>query len=369
MKNKLFAVALILSMVFTLSACGGSGSSGQGSGSGIEWELTEDGYEADYDFGGDASGLDEGALGGTLAKLDYSDLDKLQEPLQTAAEEGMEAAGIENFQFLTDFEEMEESVEEAKEEGYEVGDLVYCSGMEDDDMDLAAFESGVYNNPMDGKYYQYSIFSTKSYYGADNVDADEVLDTIKTTYGITLDKDKLEKAISAIETKAMEPIPEDESADAEEGEEGEEGEDADAEDLDEEDMVFVDEDGNEISLEDQELEEEDLSEDEEASDEESADAEEDLDESEDEYDEEFEESEGEEDGDFQELTEDEMNDLVFADEDDFEGGYPCMINQKIDQEGDGYTDHIILSLIAQQVSEEEVVIYMSVEIDRCYAEQ
>ena len=371
MKNKLFVLALILSMVFTLTACGGNSA-----GSSIEWELTEDGYESEYDFGAVTS--EEGALQGTLSKLDYSDLNALQEDLQKAAEDGMAQAGLENFEFITDYEEMEDSIEEAKEEGYEVGDLVYCSGMEEDDMDLAAFESGCYNNPTDGKYYQYSIFSTKSYYGSKNVDVDEIIKTLNDTYGISLDKAKLEKAISAIETKAMEPIPEDESAEeaeaeAEEGEEEADAEDSEAEEmeLDSDDMVFVDEDGNEIDLSELELEE----------DEESSDLEDDVDFSEDEeLDSEEAESEESEDDDYSDedvddeefdtLSEEEMDDLVFADEgEDFEGGYPCVMNQTINEEKDGYTDKIILSLISQQVSEEEALIYMSVEIDRCYNEQ
>ena len=360
MRNKIFIAILILSMVFTLSACGGNGS-GSGSGSsGIEWELTEDGYEADYDFGAETS--DEGVLLPTLDKLDYSDLNALQESLQSSAETGMSDAGLGSFEFITDFEEMEESVEEAKEEGYEVGDLVYCSGMEEDDMDLAAFESGVYNNPMDGKYYQYSLFSSRSYYGAKNVNLDEIIETFKTTYGVTIDKAKLEKAVEAIEAKAMEPIPEDETAEEAEELEGEdaETEDEDSEELESDDLVFVDEDGNAIDMDDIEIEEEegeDLEEDEGEDEEEYSDAEED-------------EGEDEDDEEYYELSEDEMNDLVFADEEgDFEGGYPCVMNQTIEKEGEGYTDKIVVSLVSQQISEEDTVIYMSIEVDRCYNEQ
>ena len=65
-----------------------------------------------------------------------------------------------------------------------------------------------------------------------------------------------------------------------------------------------------------------------------------------------------------------MNDLVFADEEgDFEGGYPCVMNQTIEKEGEGYTDKIVVSLVSQQISEEDTVIYMSIEVDRCYNEQ
>ena len=365
MKNKLLVIALILSMVFTLSACGGNSGNGS-SEKGISWELKEDGYESDYDFGAETA--DGGVLTGTLEKLDYSDLSALQEKLQSAAEEGIASAGLGSFEFITDFEPMEESLEEAQAEGYEVGDLVYCSGMEDDDMDQAAFESGCYNNPMDGKYYQYSIFSTKSYYGSDKMDLDEVINTVKTTYGITLDKAKLQKAVEAIEAKSKEPIPEDASQD-EEGEDIEEGDieddeegDEESEEFDSEDMVFVDEDGNEIDLSELELEEEegDLEDGEEfeveAEDEEEADAEdgEDAD---------------EEDEDLGELSEEEMDDLIFAEEDGFEGGYPCLISQKIENAGEGYNDKITVSLIAQQVSEEDSILYVSVEVDRCYDEQ
>ena len=368
MKNNLLVIALILSMIFTLSACGGNSGNGGSSEKGISWELTEVGYESDYDFGAETA--EGGALTGTLEKLDYSDLNALQESLQTAAEEGIASAGLGNFEFITDFEQMEETMEEAQAEGYEVGDLVYCSGLEDDDMDKAAFESGCYNNPLDGKYYQYSIFSTKSYYGSDEMDLDEVIETVKATYGITLDKAKLEKAVEAIEAKSKEPIPEDAAQD-EEGDDVEEGDiededleegDEDSEEFDSEDMVFVDEDGNEIDLSELELEEEegDLEDGEEfeveAEDEEEADAEEG-------------EDADEEDEDLGELSEEEMDDLIFAEEDGFEGGYPCLISQKIENAGEGYNDKITVSLIAQQVSEEDSILYVSVEVDRCYDEQ
>lgn len=353
MKNKFLVAVLILTLCFTycftLTGCGKSG--------GIEWTLGEDGYEAEYDFGAENS--DAGALRAILEKMDYSDLGALQEELQGKTETAINELSLGNFELFTDYEEMEETMEEAQEEGYDVGNLVYCTGMEDDDMDKAAIESGVYENPMDGKTYQYVIYSTESYYDSTQVDTAQVCDTISKAFGITLNEQKLADAITAISAKALEPVPEDAEEGDEEGEdaeeieieEGEEGEDAE-EDVDSEG------DEEEIDLEDaEELTEEDLEalgidienlegEDEEG---EEGDDEEEI---------EFED----EDGEYVDV-----DDLDFAEEGEGEYGYPCAMTQTIEVEGDGYTDKIVLTLVGQQIDAEQVLVYLSTEIDRCYA--
>ena len=321
---------------------------------------------------------------------------KFQEHLQNELK-AIEEAGLGKYELEAFFEKLPESVEEAAKMGYDMGDMLYCMGTEEDNMELGVLETAAYHNPTENKYYQYIIYNSKTYYGADNVDGKELADLLMKDFGLKADPKKIEAAAKAVEEKSLnssaedisggedeevelsdddivieddgDEASEDEDAeeigivgdDAEEGEEGdfeeidpsdvpeelleegeEESEDADAEegedseeidlaDLSGEDTVFIDEDGNEISLE--ELEEG----------------------AEDEY---IEGEDGEEGDDVEgeEGAEEELKPTSY-------------LSQELEYKGDGYTDMVTVYIISEDMGEENIGIYMTVEIKRCYDEQ
>ena len=393
MRNKLIAACLIAALCFTFTACGNPK---------IEWGDDGMAFCAEYDYGLKAGS--EGLMLGTLDKLNYSDLEGEQDTLKETTAKAIEEAGLGKYELEAFFEKLPESVEEAAEKGYDMGDMLYCMGTEEENMELGVLETAAYHNPTENKYYQYIIYNSKTYYGAENVDGQKLADLLMKDFGIKADPKKIEAAAKGVEEKSLNSSAEDISGgedeevelsdddivieddgdeaseegdaeeieiagdDAEEGEEAEESEgvefeevdpsdvpaelleegeeedseDADAEegedseeidlaDLSGEDTVFIDEDGNEISLE--ELEEG----------------------AEDEY---IEGEDGEE-GDYvegEEGAEEELKPTSY-------------LSQELEYKGDGYTDMVTVYIISEDMGEENIGIYMTVDIKRCYDEQ
>ena len=398
--NKLIAILLMGAMCFTFTACGSGGSGGAGNNPApedIQWEDDGASYIAEYDFGLELTA--DGSMLSTLDKMDYTDLGSQKESFQKKVEEGIEAAGLGKYELITEFEEMEESMEEAIENEFEMGDILYSSGTEEDDFDLGVLEVAAYQRPMDGKYYQYIIYNTKSYYGSEAVDAQEIVDLLGSALGVKVDPEIIKAAAAIVEEKAL-------SQETEEGEDGdddgeeviEDGEVED-EDVELEDGELEDSD-DEIVLDQDDLEDgdieigEDAEEGSESAEEGSEDVESEGEKVGDDTDEELElgESdegivveEGDEDSEDGTIELEEGEDGEFVDEDgnpislddlDFEWGdeeggeyYPCFMKQEAEFKGDGYTDNCTFYLIGENVGDGSIVIYAAVERYRCYDEQ
>ena len=391
--NKLIAVLLMGAMCFTFTACGSGGAGNNPAPEDIQWEDDGASYIAEYDFGLELTA--DGSMLSTLDKMDYTDLGSQKESFQKKVEEGIEAAGLGKYELITEFEEMEESMEEAIENEFEMGDILYSSGTEEDDFDLGVLEVAAYQRPMDGKYYQYIIYNTKSYYGSEAVDAQEIVDLLGSALGVKVDPEIIKAAAAIVEEKAL-------SQETEEGEDGEDGEEVieDGE-VDDEDVELEDgdlEDSDDVIVLDQDdLEDGDIEIVEDAEEgETSEDVESEGEKVGDDTDDELELGESDEgvlveEGD-EELSEDdgtieleEGEDGEFVDEDgnpislddlDFEWGdeeggeyYPCFMKQEAEFKGDGYTDNCTFYLIGENVGDGSIVIYAAVERYRCYDEQ
>ena len=333
MRNRLLAIIMIFALCFTVCSCGGSDEPKE-----LVWDNDGESLIAEYDFDMEMSG--EGTMMGVLDKLDYSKLSKEKKTLQTKTEECIEKADLGNYDLYADFEKMEESQEEAIEYGYDMGDILYVAGTEDEDMELGVLEVAAYQNPMESKYYQYAIYNTKTYYGAEGTDCDEIAELLQDTFGITLDPEKLEEAAKILEEKAL---------NAEIEEEEEDTEDAEEEDLEEADL---EEDAEEVEPE--EGDEENVLE----SDEEGEgnkvgdDGEEDV---------------IEIDGDGGDIDLDDL-DFDFLDEGGA-GFYPCYMKQEAEFQGEGFKDTATFYLIGENLGDGSIAIYGAIERYRCYDEQ
>ena len=353
MRNKLIAICLIAALCLTFTACGSTGGSSPMTADDIEWDNDGMLEMGDYDYGLSVS--DDGIMLGALEKLDYSDLGAQEEPLKETTLKLIDEAGLGQYELISDYEKMEESMEEAVEQGYDMGDIVYCTGTEEENLELGVLEVAAYHNPTENKYYQYTIYNGRSYFGAENVDGEEVSEFIKNAFGIEADPAKIVEAAKILEAKAIAEA-------AAEGEEGDRSEDSDAE----EEIVSDDEeteDEEELSDDDYEIV----------------------------WDDEGSEDADEESGDEEELTDEDYEidlddeDAVFYDEDgneislddldldfgdDEESFYvPCLLRQSAEFKGDGYTDSITFQMIAENMEDGSVAIYPAIERYRCYDEQ
>ena len=159
MRNKkaasVLAVILILALTLCFTACGGSQGGNEGSSvSGGETDsvnakapadLTEDDWLL-ADEGGEALTCNLGlkaaesgwTMEGSLAALKYSNLESEKDTLEKNMKDALASSGIEGFDFFTDYENDEVSQEEAIEFGIDVSELLYTSGMEDEEASTPA---------------------------------------------------------------------------------------------------------------------------------------------------------------------------------------------------------------------------------------
>ena len=340
MRNKnlsvILALMLALTMVFCFTACGGGTDNSQEPSGDTpsetqegphtpaaltedDWALADEGAPVVCDFGLTDAGTDW-TMSGALEKLDYSDLANQGETLETRTKEALEKSGLTGFDFYTDFASEEVTKEEAEEFGIDVGDILYTSCMEDESMDNRFVETGAYINPMEGNYYQYSVYSTESYEKAKDADVKSISEIMTKAFGVSADEKLIAEGFKAAYDRA---------ANYEPPEELQAGEDAE-----------------EIDPEELELSGEDIADDSEAEEEAETD---------------------EEDADTEEFSEEDLDlDELMEDGDDF----ACALQQTIEIKGDGYTDRVIFSISAQQVDKEEVkggaIVYASIERNRLY---
>ncbi|MBQ4650510.1 MAG: hypothetical protein IJB73_07410 [Firmicutes bacterium] len=134
---------------------------------------------------------------GTLAKVDYSDLEgsaaTLENMLITSTEE------LFNKAYVT-YKEYEVY------EGDEIDKLAYAVGMEDNDSEKCYLEVGAYHNSVKNNHYQYSIFTSDSLYEV----SDDIIETailkLETAYGIKVSEKKAKEMLTSVieEAKDME---------------------------------------------------------------------------------------------------------------------------------------------------------------------
>ena len=332
MKNKKLSVVLVLMLVLALTlsftACGGSQGGeegGEASGEAAknpaalqdgDWEHADENAEpVTCNLGIEGSG-EEWTMEGSLAKLDYSDLESQKETLENNVKEALKKSDLDVFELYTEYEEDEGvTPEEAVDYGIDVGELLFTSGVEDDEMVGRVIEAGAYNNPQDGNFYQYTAYSTENFNSVEEIDIDAVQKLLHDACGITVDKDLLLEGLTAAYNRAAEYV----APEIPEVGEDEEAEDPEAPDTDEE----LPDDGS-IVLDDED-------------------------------DEVLEEGE----------------DLDFEDY-EYEDQYSCTLQQTVEFKGEGYTDRILFNITAQKADKEDVpggaIIYLSAERDRAYEE-
>ena len=341
MKNRRLSQILVLlialSMTFAFTACGGnsggnSGGSGSPEGSGgsdaaklirpseitaEDWTVCDEGLPVEADMGL-GSGSEGWTMEGTLAKLDYTDLESQKDILEKSVKEGLEASKLEGFELYSDFEASEMTAEEAEEYGVEIGDLLYTSGTEDEYMEERVIEAGAYNNITDGTYHQYTIYSSQSFYSMDEIDMPELLRVFNECYGVSCDETLLRKAFEVAMKQANDYVaPESEYSDEDEEYEEEEEE--------------MTEEEEELPAGDTELD--------------------------------AQVGEDAEEGETEEID---LSDVEIDEGYGMDGmDYSCTVEQRTEVKGKGYTDTITLNIVAQKVGDGACA-YASIERNRVY---
>ncbi len=344
MRNKkvsaVLAVILMLALVMCFTSCGGSQDENEGGGgtdslsAKVPADLTEDDWLLADDNGealtcnlGIKEAEGEWTMEGSLAALNYDNLESEKETLEKNMKDALSASGIEGFDFYTDYENDEISQEEAIEYGVEVDELLYTSGMENEDMDKRVVEAGAYSNPQDGQYYQYTAYSSESYKSVEEANVSELCQILEKAYGITCDEKLMSDGIKAAYERAANYV--------------------------EEELPEIEEDGMETS--------EDISE---------SDSEEDI--SEGDSEEAVPEEEDEEIPEEEVILSDgeDMGELEIDEDDVFTDEYTCTLQQTMEVKGEGYVDRVMLNITAQKISADDAsggaAVYVSVERDRMY---
>lgn len=212
MKKKILAIFMILMMSFCLFACGDDDTPqtdaddilAETDGEDAEGGDTEEGdveyifpevNDDDEEYYDDGEPYDLGikavksfAMSATLDKISYSDISSAGDGLQSKLESAFAKTGLGDFVIaFNDYEEDDE---------YEIDKLTYVAAMEDDDMDKAIVELGVYHNASTDKYYQYNGYTSETLTSAD-ASVKEILADIESAYGVKLSKSKVQKALKA----------------------------------------------------------------------------------------------------------------------------------------------------------------------------
>lgn len=179
--KKIMSLLLILAMSFSMIACGGR-------------ESDEDGAKK-YKFGLTAS--EDFQMSEALKKFDYSTISKRQSKLEAIMKSAVESHLSGNYSLFSDYE---------KDDADTIDKLVYTMGMEDDDAEKSYLEAGAYHDKTDNKYYQYTVFISKNFSEDSKADMENALKEMSSAYGITVSRDKVEKAAE----EAMKKVPESE---------------------------------------------------------------------------------------------------------------------------------------------------------------
>ena len=133
----------------------------------------------------------------TISKVDYTDISKIGDKIQSTAEDISSKAG-KNFEFFNDYE--------ADDGGGEVDidSIVYAVGMEENNETLDYMETGVFHSLSDSKFVQYCVYISSNFYTIEDAKIDSFIDFAGKNLGVTFDKAKLVKAIETALDKVVE---------------------------------------------------------------------------------------------------------------------------------------------------------------------
>lgn len=205
MKKKLIAILMALLLVFSLAACGEDEDKETNAENTTRNEETKDTSDTEeesdapeYLFPNTTTDEDEAEadlgievkksfkMSGTLKKLSDKDISKLGDTLEKNLEASLSTAGLGTFVIaFNDYEDDE----------YDgIDKLAYVAAIEEDDMDKATIEMGVYHSTEDNKYYQYNGYTSETLTKAD-ASVKTILAKIEKAYGIKLSQKKVSAAL------------------------------------------------------------------------------------------------------------------------------------------------------------------------------
>ena len=201
MKKKLIALLLSVLLVFTLAACSGENDE-PATENGTVNEVTDaaeggDGTPEvtipDAGVNTDEEAVDLGIevkksfkMSGTLKKISYKDISTSGEKLENMLNAALKKAQLGDF--VLAFNEYEDDDTEG------IDKIAYVAAIEDDDMDKATIEMGVYHSTEDDKYYQYNGYTSETLTDA-SASVKTILSKIESAYGIKLSQKKVETVL------------------------------------------------------------------------------------------------------------------------------------------------------------------------------
>ena len=147
----------------------------------------EDDMSAPFEFGAKIS--EDFGMAGTVAKVDYSDLESQAGTMESALLAGTEKVFGGGFDVFSDYEE---------DANDSIDKLAYAVGMENSDSEASYLEAGVYHDDVYDKHFQYTVYTSEnaSSYSADF--AKTALAEMKDGYGVTITQSTAEKAIKKV---------------------------------------------------------------------------------------------------------------------------------------------------------------------------
>lgn len=218
MKKRGITFFLIILLIFTMAACSGeeenAGSGNDVTSSEVSGEAGEDAGEtqgddaaetgtADAEASEDEEAADFGIsikksfkMSGTLDKISYEDISALGETLEETLISALKKASLDNFVIaFSDYEDYGDDEEDG------IGQIAYAIAVEDDDIEKATVEAGVYHNTKNDKYYQYSAYTSETLTSS-TASVKAILSEIESAYGIKVSEDKIEAALKRAWEKA-----------------------------------------------------------------------------------------------------------------------------------------------------------------------
>ena len=217
MKKRAIMIFLAILLIFTMAACSGeeedAGSGNDVTSSEVSGEASDDGETqgedaaenvvTDYETSEDEEAADLGIsikksfkMSGTLDKISYKDISELGETLEEKLTSALKKASMENFVIaFSDYEDYGDDEEDG------IGQIAYAIAVEDDDMDKATVEMGVYHNTKNDKYYQYSGYTSETLTNS-TASVKAILSEIESAYGIKVSENKVKAALKTAWEKA-----------------------------------------------------------------------------------------------------------------------------------------------------------------------
>lgn len=197
MKKKLIALLLSVLLVFTFAACSdendepttenGMTNEADGAEETPEVTIPDAGINTDeeaVDFGIEVKKSFK--MSGTLKKISYKDISESGEKLESMLNATLKKAQLGNFVLaFNDYED---------DDADGIDKIAYVAAIEDDDMDKATIEMGVYHSTENDKYYQYNGYTSETLTGA-SASVKTILSKIESAYGIKMSQKKVETVL------------------------------------------------------------------------------------------------------------------------------------------------------------------------------